>query len=88
MDIRPANQAVVPVILGLRQKGQPVIAARAINVGLVMQTAEKLVFTAKQQCRALADRARRFAALGHLGNVYLELEAMFLSHARIAKHAV
>ena len=47
-DIRPADQTVVPVILGLRQKGQTVIAARAIHVGLVVQTAEELVFTTEQ----------------------------------------
>ena len=44
VDIRPANQTVVPVILRLRQEGQPVIAARTVNVGLVVQAAKKLVF--------------------------------------------
>jgi len=77
-DSRAGHEPVVPIVLRLRKIDEPLLTARPLPVGLVMQAADKIDFSGEHELGAVRHRR----GLGVADDGELELEAVFFHHPR------
>src|SRR5581483_1039802 len=78
------DEAVVPVVLCLRQVHEALVALGAVVVGLVVQPAEKIVRAVEEPRRTVRVLEIRLIRGTELGRVDLKLEAVLACHTRLA----